>query len=69
MWSCRSAAAFPHVLAFLKMNITPGTWNFTINMASVLIFPFTMHKDYMAQFPFLMAGAASVRNHLDLSLL
>lgn len=57
------------MLYFLQINITRGTWNFAINEASTLIFSFMMHKDYMKQFPFLMAGAASVINHLDLSLL
>lgn len=51
MWSCRFADAFPHVLTFLKINITLSTWNFTINKASVLIFSFTMHKDYTCSFP------------------
>lgn len=38
-------------------------------MRQVYVFSVTVHKDYMEQFPFLMAGAASVINHLDHSLL
>lgn len=67
MLSCRSKVAFPDVPIFLEINITP--WNITINEASALFSPFMMHKDYMKQFPFLVKEAASVINHLDLSLL
>lgn len=53
----QTAVAFPCVLAFLKVNTTPGTWNFTINKAGVLIFSSTMQRLHDAV-PLLMAGAA-----------
>lgn len=53
----QTAVALPHMLAFLKIKTTPGTWNFTINKAGVLIFSSTMQRLHDAV-PLLMAEAA-----------